>query len=77
MSKWTEAARRLEEIKDEMLNLLDEAYDLVRGVDDIALETAKRHWFAQIRAALDWGGLGSSIYTMQDTIDEMMEAGEE
>lgn len=61
-------ADRLEEIKAEFLELLEEATGLLRGTGEE--ERAKAYWLAHIRCALDddHGYLGGSMCTMQDTI---------
>ena len=71
---------RLIEIRDEMNDLLEEAMGIVRNVGtptDIA--RARSYWLGHIRIAL--GGehdyLGSSMCSMTDTAEELMEEGEE
>ena len=71
---------RLLEIKDEMKELLGEAHDILRsGEDHIALRRAESYWYAHIVMALDkdHGYLGSSMCSMQDTIDELTESMED
>jgi uncharacterized protein Veg len=64
---------RLAEIKEEMKELLNEAHDILRcGEDYSTLRRAESYWYAHILTSLDsdHGYLGSSMCTMQDTIDE-------
>lgn len=65
-------SQRLEEIKDEIKDLLEEAKQIVRK-DDRAWQQAKSYWYAHIVSALDKDHdyLGSSMITMQDTIDKL------
>jgi hypothetical protein len=69
---------RLLEIKDEIKGLLEEARDTLRNDsnDSFALRRAESYWYAHILTALDkdHGYLGGSMCTMQDTIDEVIEA---
>ena len=69
--------RRLAEIKEDMLGLLDEAKHIVRGTPD--WERAKGYWIAAIRTALDEEHeyLGGSMCTMQDTIDSLSDDDED
>ncbi len=61
---------RLAEIKEEMLNLLAEALDLVRGTSE---EQRANHWYATFCTALDKDHTqgGDSTCTMQETIDAL------
>lgn len=77
-----EAGERLLDITEEIIDLLDEAMGLVRGVgtpDEIA--RARSYWLGNIRMCLneDHGYLGGGGCTMEDTARELMaeEAGEE
>lgn len=69
----TELADELEEIKAQMLDLLQEAEGLLRGTG-VILDRARSYWLAHIRTALDddHDYLGGSMHTMQDSIDELM-----
>lgn len=66
---------RLNQIKTEIRDLLDEAGRLVRheAESPITWERAKGYWYAQIAMALDTEHdyLGNSMVTMQDTINEL------
>ena len=64
----TDQLDRLAEIKEEILVLLDEALDLVRGTPE---EQRANHWFATFCTALDKDNTqgNDSTITMQETID--------
>jgi hypothetical protein len=66
---------RLEEIRDEIKELLDEATGILRRGGGITYERARSYWLAHIRTALDKDHdyLGGSMVTMQNTIDELGE----
>jgi hypothetical protein len=68
---------RLEEIKDEIKDLVDEARALVSGTAE--RRTTEAYWIAHILGALDEDHefLGGSMTTMQDTIDALREESEE
>ena len=67
---------RFEEIKEQIKELLDEAFDLV---PDHARARAESYWYAHIAMALDedHGYLGGSMCSMQDTLEEFDEEDEE
>jgi ribosomal protein S2 len=76
-----EKLERLDEIKGEIKELVDEAGDLVREAardveNGIIFRRAESYWLAHIESALDNEGrwLGGSMTKMQDTIDELREA---
>lgn len=74
------ASDRLLEIRDRMNDLLDEAMGIVRTVGtptDIA--RARSYWLGHIRIALggDHDYLGSSMCSMTDTANELLEIDEE
>jgi len=74
MDEKMEAVERLEEIKGEMLELLGEARELVRRYgDEVVYARAKGYWLAHVETALtrDHMYLGSSMYTMEDSINEL------
>lgn len=60
---------RLLEIKDEMLALLRETQELLRGTTEE--DRARAYWYAHIRCALDddHSYLGGSMCTLQDSIN--------
>lgn len=67
---------RLAEIKDEMLELLEEAKGILREVGGVIAARAEAYWLPHIRTALDreYSYLGSSMTTMQDTVNELENA---
>jgi hypothetical protein len=69
----TEAKERLTEIKEQMLELLDEAKDIIP--EGMAKERARCYWYAHIKTALlkEHEYLGGSLVTMDDTINEISE----
>lgn len=69
----TEITERLTEIKEQMLELLDEAKDIIP--EGMAKERAKCYWYAHIKTALlkEHEYLGGSLVTMDDTINEISE----
>jgi hypothetical protein len=73
----SEQLERLVEIKEEIRELLDEAYGLVRGTSEEA--RAKGYWYAHARMALDndHDYLGRGGYTLQETIDALEEGQDE
>ena len=65
---------RLSEIKDEIKHLMGEAREIVEhSGDQQAWARAKSYWYGHILTALDNESeyMGSSMVTMQDTIDEI------
>ena len=68
----TDQLDRLVEIKEEILALLSEALDLVRGTPE---EERANHWFATFCTALDKDNTqgSDSTITMQETIDALKE----
>lgn len=66
---------RLEEIKDELKDLTDEADNILRSVGKgLTYTRARSYWLGHIRGALEKEkGSISSMVTMQDTIDELRE----
>jgi hypothetical protein len=70
----SESAERLLEIKEEIESLMDEAKRIIRNSGDkFAWEQARGYWYAHILTSLDKNSefLGSSMCTMQDTIDRL------
>lgn len=67
---------RLEEIKVQIKELLEEAIDLV---PDHARSRAEAYWYAHIAMALDedHGYMGGCMCSMQDTIDRIEEFDDE
>ena len=73
-----EAGERILNIKDEIIELLQEAMDLVREQGtDTERARARSYWYGHIRMSLDndHGFMGSGI-TMADTAEELMAEGD-
>lgn len=72
-----EAIERLTEIKEQMLELLEEAKDLLP--EGMTKERAKCYWYAHIKTAIlkEHEFLGGSMVTVDDTISELGEDSEE
>lgn len=72
-----EAIERLTEIKEQMLELLDEAKDLLP--EGMTKERAKCYWYVHIKTAIlkEHEFLGGSLVTVDDTISELGEDSEE
>ena len=71
---------RLDEIKSEMLELLDEAMQIVkRDLDSIGYERAKSYWYAHIKMALtkDHDYLGSDMFTLEDAANKLGDVDDE
>lgn len=69
-----EDIERLEEIKEKMIELLEEAEYLVRITGNKWIhDRAKSYWIPHIKTALsnDTEYLGKSMVTMEDTIKEI------
>lgn len=60
---------RLEEVKDEILELIGEAEELVKGTSEE--DRAGAYWLSHIKGALtnESGIIGGSMYTMEDAIE--------
>lgn len=73
----SEITERLQEIKEQMLELLDEAKEIIP--EGMTKERAKCYWYAHIKTALlkEHEFLGGSLVTMDDTINEIDEESEE
>jgi len=76
VSEMKEKVRRLEEIQEEMLSLLDEARGILEGTR--AYSRADAYWLAHVKIALtnEHDYLGESMCSMEDTIEELMEEAE-
>ncbi len=72
-----EAIERLTEIKEQMLELLEEAKDLLP--EGMTKERAKCYWYAHIKTAIlkEHEFLGGSLVTLEDTINEIEKESEE
>jgi len=70
-----QAGERILEIKEEIIDLVQEAMDLMRYEGtDTERERARGYWYAHIRTALDEdsGFMGRSMCTMEDSARELM-----
>ena len=70
-----EAGERILEIKEEIIDLLQEAMDLMRiEGSDTERERARSYWYAHIRMSLDedHGYMGRGGCTMEDSARELM-----
>jgi hypothetical protein len=71
-----EVAVELEELRDQMRMLVDEAMSIIPR-DSATYERARSYWYPHILQAL--GGeneyMGSSMHSIQDSIDELAEEG--
>ena len=67
----------LEYIQEQMLDLLGQAENIVRGTSEAS--SAQAYWLAHIETALtnEHGYLGGSMTTMQDTIDALRDGDED
>ena len=67
-----EKIARLEDIQTKISEHVYEARGLLEGTG-ITLQRAERYWIAQILTALDndESYVGGSMFTMQDSIDEL------
>jgi len=76
MKELRDKVNRLWEIQEEMLGLLGEARELLRGTR--AYDRADAYWLAHIRVALGSGHgyLDRSMCSMEDTISELEEEAE-
>ncbi len=68
-----ETVQRLQEIKEQMLELLEEATSIIP--EGITKERARLYWYAHIKTAIlkEHEYLGGSMVTMDDTIQEITE----
>jgi hypothetical protein len=67
---------RMEEIKEEIKELLDESRFILKNADNrMTYERASSYWLAHIVTSLDndHDYLGGSMCTLQDSIDELKE----
>lgn len=73
MSITTNDVARLQEIKDEIKNLMEESRSILQDAPSHVWERAKGYWYAHILTALDDDSefLGGSMCYMQDTIDSL------
>ena len=73
-----EKIARLEDIQTKISELVYEARDILSGTG-ITLQRAERYWIAQILTALDNDEeyVGGSMFTLQDSINELKGEDEE
>ena len=70
------AAMELQDMRDDMLTLLDQMESLIQGADvGMAYNRAKAYWIPHVRMALtkEHSYLGGSMVDCEDTINEMYE----
>lgn len=73
-------ADELEDIRQEMIELLSQAKEIVQGTGDRHLyEQAKSYWIGHIATALSNESeyMGKSMYTMEDTVESMRDSEDE
>ena len=77
-SDHADVAYELEEIKEQIKMLMGEAMDMIPR-DGMYASRARSYWYAHILTALDDESefLGGSMHSMQDTINELRDGGEE
>ena len=67
-----EAARRLEEIVDEIYDKLEEMEDILREVAPEELTRVRTYWMAHIDGALlNRNGVGRSLINLEDTLTNL------
>lgn len=77
MNEKEEKLNRLEDIKEEMKTLLEEAYNLVHDLDKGESEKAYHTWYAYIQQSLDHDHMWlNNDYTIEDTINCIREEGD-
>jgi hypothetical protein len=75
---YRELASELFDIQEEILELLERARFLLHSAPDMAYQRATAYWLAHAKMAItkEHGYLGGSMVTMEDTIQEIIAAGE-
>lgn len=77
MTKW-EAIDRLEELKEQIYEALEEMEDIISEIAPEEHETAKYYWIAHIDGALEnRGGGASSFISFADTLEAIEEKEDE
>ena len=78
MTKW-EAIDRLEELKEQIYEALDEMKDILAEVSPEEYERARRYWIAHVDEALEnrGGWLGGSFISFADTLKAIEEKEDE
>jgi hypothetical protein len=79
MNEHEEAAEQLQEIQEQMLHLIREARQILRGIGGFTEKRAESYWIPHIKTALtnNHEFLSSSMVTMADTIEELQAATED
>lgn len=67
----TEDIERLEEIQFEILELADEAFDIVRGTSEES--RSKAYWYGYVWSAMNDEKYPGATCTLQDVIDTLEE----
>lgn len=83
-SQATQALNAMEEVKDEIMELMDRVQRSLRTIERLpggstVVNRAKSYWFAHIMTALEKGAggyMGGSMFTMADTIEELRDMAE-
>jgi len=74
--QWSEAAQRLEEIRDEITELLADAEMVLEECRcGIIARRCQLYWLGHMEEAL--GNQGRGMYTMNDAIAELQKTGDE
>lgn len=75
----TQVAEQLRDIQAELIDLLDQAKELLRNAPSMTRERAESYWLAHARMAItkNHSYLGGSMVNMDDTIAEMEGTGSE
>ena len=70
---------RFSEIMQEIKDLVNEAVAITKAHDDMTYQRAKGYWAAHIAMAVDkdHGYLGSSMFTMEDALNDLESLDEE
>ena len=78
MTKW-EAINRLEELKEQIYEALEEMEDIISETAPEEYERAKHYWIAHIDGALEnrGGWLGGSLISFADTLEAIEEKEDE
>ncbi len=79
MNERHECIADLEEMREQVKEMIDNARRLLRHADDLTRRRAESGWVAQIQMALDhehhW--MARASVTMQETIEDMRSRGED
>lgn len=77
--KQREAINRLEELKEQIYEALEEMEDIISEIAPEEYESARRYWIAHIDGALEnrGGWLGGSFISFADTLEAIEEKEDE